>query len=50
MPDNVICKNDSTILVNSPGLYKIQVGLFGEIDTESILLFNGSPFAQIPIP
>lgn len=50
MPDNVVCKNESTILINSPGLYRVEIGLFGEIDTESILLFNGTAVAEIPIP
>ena len=47
--DNFVWKRDSSIvLVNSPGLYQLEAGLFGDIENDSILLLNGDPFAEIP--
>ena len=37
-------------MVNSGGLYQINVGLFGDINAEVILLVNGDFLAEIPKP
>jgi len=49
--ENFVWKKDSMfVLINAAGLYKVEVGLFGNITTQSTLLLNGDPFAIIPPP
>ena len=43
-------KGGSVILVNSPGLYLVNIGLFGDIDSEAVVLLNGDFVAEIPKP
>ena len=49
--DNFVWKKDSSLIViNAAGLYKVEVGLYGNINKEATLLLNGDPFATISVP
>lgn len=37
-------------MVTSPGLYRLEVALFGDVTSETIVLLNGDPLADIPKP
>ena len=38
------------MVINSPGLYKIEAGLFGDLESEAILLLNGEVVSVIAKP
>lgn len=51
LTDNFTWKKDaSLIVVNSPGLYRLEVALFGETPSQTVVLLNGDPLADIPRP
>jgi hypothetical protein len=50
LTDNFVWKKDTNfIFINTPGLYKIEVGLFGVNIPEATLLVNGDPIATLPV-
>jgi hypothetical protein len=49
--ENFTWKKDSSfILISSPGLYRVEIGIFGDIDTESHVLVNGDAVAIVKKP
>ena len=47
--ENFIWKGE-TVIISSPGLYRVEFSMFGEIDTETHLILNGEPIAIIAKP